>query len=60
MASATKNRGPWKLVHYETHPTRSGTMLRERYFKTGMGREELSRLLAEQNPLAAVSTRRGG
>ena len=60
MASATKNRGPWKLVYYETYPTRSAAMLRERYFNTGKGREELSRLLAEQNPLAAVSSRRGG
>jgi putative endonuclease len=51
MVRATKNRGSWKLVYHETHPTRSAAMLRERYFKTGKGREELRCLLAEQNPL---------
>ncbi|MGO8736560.1 MAG: GIY-YIG nuclease family protein [Terriglobia bacterium] len=50
IVTATKNRGPWKLVYHETHPTRSAAMLRERCFKTGKGREELSRLLAGENP----------
>jgi putative endonuclease len=51
IVTATKNRGPWTLVYHETHPTRSAAMLRERYLKTGKGREELRCLLAEQNPL---------
>ncbi|MBZ5671737.1 MAG: GIY-YIG nuclease family protein [Acidobacteriia bacterium] len=46
LASATKNRGPWKLVYHEECPTRSAAMLRERYFKTGKGREELKEVLA--------------
>jgi putative endonuclease len=46
LATATKNRGPWKLVYQEEYPNRSAAILRERYFKTGKGREELKQLLA--------------
>jgi putative endonuclease len=46
LAPATKNRGPWRLVYDEVHLTRSAAMRRERYFKTGRGREDLQRLLA--------------
>ena len=56
MVTATKNRGPWKLVYNETHPTRSAAMLRERYFKTGKGREELRGLLDKESSLGAVSS----
>ena len=45
QAPATKNRGPWKLVYSEDLPDRSSAMRRERYFKTGKGREELKRLI---------------
>ena len=41
LAPATKNRGPWKLVYSENHPDRSSAVRRERYFKTGKGRDEL-------------------
>ncbi|HET9183670.1 MAG TPA: GIY-YIG nuclease family protein, partial [Candidatus Angelobacter sp.] len=34
-ATATKNRGPWILVHSESFPTRREAMAREKYFKTG-------------------------
>ncbi len=44
MASATKNRGPWRLIYSEAHATRGAAMKGERYFKTGKGREELSGL----------------
>jgi len=44
---STKHRGPWELVYEETFPTRSEAMRRERELKTGKGREELKRLLAQ-------------
>lgn len=40
----TKNRGPWKLVYSEVYSTRTEAILRERYLKTGKGREFLSSL----------------
>jgi putative endonuclease len=40
----TKNRGPWVLVHKEPFTTRSEAILRERYLKTGKGREFLNNL----------------
>ncbi len=49
-ATATKNRGPWRLIYHEDHATRRAAMARERYFKTGKGREELRRLAAGKNP----------
>jgi putative endonuclease len=45
LAPATKNRGPWKLVYSEDHVDRSSAVRRERYFKTGKGRDELKRLV---------------
>ncbi len=45
LAASTKNRGPWRLVHSEEHASRSAAVRRERYLKTGKGREELRRLL---------------
>ncbi len=44
LATATKNRGPWKLVYHEDFPDRTSAVRRERFFKTGKGREELRRL----------------
>ena len=41
---ATKNKGPWKLVHSEEFGTRSEAVMRERYFKTVAGRIELREL----------------
>jgi len=50
LATATKNRGPWRLVHSEEYPTRSLAVRRERYLKTGKGRQELRRLLEGGTP----------
>jgi putative endonuclease len=36
---ATKHGAPWDLVHSETFSTRSEAVLRERYYKTGRGRD---------------------
>ena len=40
----TKNRGPWKLVFQEYYNSRSEAMLREKYLKTGKGRDFLDTL----------------
>ena len=45
---ATKAGAPWNLVYSESHTTRSSAMQRELYFKTGAGRDELQRLIAEK------------
>jgi putative endonuclease len=45
VSSSTKNRGPWQLVHQEDFPTLAEAVRRERYLKTGKGREELKRIL---------------
>jgi putative endonuclease len=44
MVSATKHAIPWILVHNETFLTRGEAIMRERYFKTGKGRDELDRI----------------
>ncbi len=45
ITKSTKNRGPWDLVHREAYDTRSEAMRRERFLKSGQGREELKKLL---------------
>ena len=54
LTKSTKNRGPWSLVHQEACPTRSATMHRERFFKSGQGREELKRLIRERSAHSSV------
>jgi hypothetical protein len=42
---ARPNTGlPWILIHEEEFPTRAAATARERYFKTGRGRDELDKL----------------
>ena len=43
-SKATKHGIPWTLLRVENFPTRSAAMKRERYYKTGRGRDELARL----------------
>jgi len=42
-SKATKHGVPWVLLHSESFDTRSGAAQRERYYKTGRGRDELAR-----------------
>jgi len=57
----TRSGGPWELVHSEEFATRAEAMRRERFFKTGKGREELTGILAEPAPVAQLDrVRRGG
>jgi len=46
ITKSTKNRGPWKLIYKEQFQTRQEAVRRERFLKTGQGREELRRILA--------------
>ncbi len=41
---ATKHGVPWKLIHHEEFPTRAEAFRRERFFKTGKGRDFLDQL----------------
>jgi putative endonuclease len=43
-SKATKHGIPWRIVHHESCSTRAEAVRRERYFKTGKGRDELDRL----------------
>ncbi len=53
-----RNAGPWKLVHSEQYTTRTEAMQREKWLKSGQGREWTHRLLQKRergtvNPPAA-------
>ena len=41
---ATRHGAPWKLIHHEEFPTRAEAVRRERFYKTGKGRETLDQL----------------
>jgi putative endonuclease len=43
-SKATKRGVPWALVHSERFATRSEALRRERYYKTGKGRDELDQI----------------
>ncbi len=43
-SSYTRNRGPWDLMYSEELPTRAEAMIREKFLKSGKGREFLDNL----------------
>src|SRR6266404_9994341 len=43
-SKATRHGIPWTLIHTESFATRVDAIRKERYFKTGRGRDELNRL----------------
>jgi len=45
---------PFELLYFEKFITRSEALIREKYFKTGKGREEL-KILIEKNQLSMGS-----
>jgi putative endonuclease len=47
MSQSTRAGAPWRTVHHEAFSTRSAATQRERFLKTGRGREELKKLLEE-------------
>ena len=44
----TSGRRPWKLIHFESFPTKSEAMKRELFLKSGVGRKYLDTLFAEE------------
>jgi len=44
MSKYTKNRGPWGLVYQERYGSRSEAMIREKFLKSGKGREMLDKI----------------
>ena len=45
VSASTKHRGPWELVHQETFASLAEAVRRERYLKTGKGRDEIERII---------------
>ncbi len=45
----TKGRGPWKLMYFEEFESRGEAMKREKFLKTGKGRELLSKIIDKKN-----------
>ena len=48
ITKSTKNRGTWTLEYQEMYPTRAEAMKREKFLKSGQGREELKRILRQK------------
>jgi putative endonuclease len=46
----TKQKGPWKLIYSDVFTTRSEAMKRERWLKSGRGRDWLKSKLADAGP----------
>ena len=42
----TRGRGPWRLMFYEEYATRGEAMVREKFLKTGRGRDWIKSKLA--------------
>ena len=47
LSQYTKGRGPWTLAYHEAHTTRADAMKREKFLKSGQGREWLKMRLKE-------------
>ena len=43
-SKATRHGEPWTLLHSETFSNRADATRRERYYKSGRGRDEIDRL----------------
>jgi putative endonuclease len=49
-----KDPGPWIVVHREEFPTRSEAMVREKWLKSGVGRDWLEQQVAQSAESAAA------
>lgn len=47
MSRYTKNRGPWVIVHTEEYSSRAESIAREKFLKTGKGREYIDQILKQ-------------
>jgi putative endonuclease len=45
LGLSTRRYCPWEMIYFEEFPTRSSAMKREKYFKSGLGREEVKAIL---------------
>jgi putative endonuclease len=54
VTKSTKNRGKWVLLYSEKFMTRPEAMRRERFFRSGKGREELRRILRTEGRQSAA------
>jgi putative endonuclease len=54
ITKSTKNRGQWEMVYQEEFATRSEAMKREKYLKSGKGREELKQILEKRTRSSVV------
>ena len=50
QSKSTRHGVPWVLAHHESFDTRAEAVRRERFFKTGVGRDELARLVVASQP----------
>ena len=46
----SRNAGPWRLVYSEHHDTRAQAIRRERFLKSGAGREWLNLTIGRASP----------
>ena len=49
----SKQTGPWKLIHQEKYSSRSEAMKRERWLKSGAGRQWLNEKFGRASPPSA-------
>jgi putative endonuclease len=49
LKSYTKSFRPWVLIYAEEYPTKSEAIKREKYFKTGVGRDKIKSLIENYN-----------
>lgn len=49
MSTWTKNKGPFKLVYSEENYSKSEALKRERFLKSGKGREFLKKYISENS-----------
>lgn len=45
--SWTKKYRPWKIIYREEFNSKSEALLREKYYKTGVGREQIQEILRD-------------
>ncbi len=45
LSGYTKNKGPWKLVYKEEYSSKKTALIREKFLKSGKGRELLKNII---------------
>jgi putative endonuclease len=54
-SKATRHGIPWTLMHSESFSSRADAARKERYYKSGRGRDELDRLSVVRSPRRQVA-----